>query len=71
MKIKLFGKKIEPACIYCQYGRVNQEGDRVFCLKKGIVNAFGSCRAFLYDPLKRIPKKITLSNDLNEKDFEI
>ena len=71
MKIKLFGKKMEPACIYCRFGRVNGEGDRVFCSKKGIVDALGSCRAFDYDPIKRIPKKIKLENDLTEKDFEI
>ena len=27
------------------------------CLKKGIVPAGGSCRAFRYDPLKRMPPK--------------
>lgn len=71
MKIKLFGKKIEPACLYCRFGRINGEGDRVFCSKKGIVDAIGSCRAFDYDPIKRVPKKVKLSSDLSEKDFEI
>lgn len=71
MKIKLFGKKIEPACLYCRHGRANAEGDRVFCSKKGIVDAVGSCRAFDYDPIKRVPNKIKLENDLSEKDFEI
>ncbi|MEE1280127.1 MAG: hypothetical protein UHH95_04775 [Oscillospiraceae bacterium] len=71
MKIKLFGKKVEPACLYCRHGRANGEGDRVFCSKKGIVSAVNSCRRFDYDPLKRVPKKAVLSTDLTEKDFEI
>lgn len=71
LKVKLFGKKIEPACLYCRHGRADSEGERVFCSKKGIVAAANSCRAFDYDPLKRIPKKIELSSDLTEKDFEI
>ena len=71
MKIKLFGNKIEPACIHCRFGRVNYEGDTVFCSKKGIVSALSSCRKFNYDPLKRVPKKAVLTNDLTEKDFEI
>lgn len=71
MKIKLFGNKIEPACLYCRFGRVNGEGDRVFCSKKGIVESTSSCRAFDYDPIKRVPKKVKLANDLTEKDFEI
>ncbi len=71
MKIKLFGKKIDPACEHCKFGRKNADGDKVFCQKKGIVNSYDSCRAYKYDPLKRSPKKIKLQSDLSEKDFQI
>ena len=52
----LFTKKIEPRCVYCQRGTVLDE-EQVACLKKGVVSAGGSCRAFRYDPLKRVPPK--------------
>jgi len=71
MKIKLFGKKAEPACMYCKFGKRNGEAERVFCQKKGIVNAYNSCKKFEYDPLKRIPKKAVFSVDLSQEDFEI
>ncbi len=71
MKLKLFGRNIEPACIYCIHGKTSGEGEKVFCAKKGIVSAGDSCRKFDYDPLKRVPKKPILSTDLTEKDFEL
>lgn len=67
----MFGKKIEPACEYCKFGRKSPDSEKVFCQKKGVVNFYDSCRSFKYDPLKRAPKKIKLKNDLSEKDFEI
>ena len=71
MKIKLFGNKIEPACCYCRHGRRNGESEKVFCQKKGIVDSYGSCRKYRYDPLKRIPKKAKIDLDFSAKDFEI
>lgn len=52
----LFAKKIEPRCTYCQRGTALNE-EQVVCLKKGVVSAGGRCRAFRYDPLKRVPPK--------------
>lgn len=71
LKLKLFGKNIEPSCVYCSYGRCNIEGDTVFCQKKGIISSHGSCSRFSYDPLKRKPKKVVLSDNLSKNDFEI
>ena len=50
----LFQKDIEPRCTYCARGS-HLEEDKVLCGKKGVVSAGGSCRAFKYDPLKRVP----------------
>ena len=55
----LFSKKIEPRCAYCKRG-APLEGDRLICVKKGIVTAGGHCRAFCYDPLRRLPPKPAL-----------
>ena len=52
----LFEKDIEPRCAYCKRGSLLGE-DQVMCLKRGIMSAAGSCRAFRYDPLKRVPPK--------------
>ena len=52
----LFAKKIEPRCSYCQRGTCLDE-ERVICLKRGVVSSGGHCRAFRYDPLKRVPPK--------------
>ncbi len=71
MKINLFGKTVEPACAHCKHGRKTPNGENVFCAKKGVVDAYNSCKSYKYDPLKRVPKKVKLQNDLTEKDFSI
>jgi len=50
----LFQKSIEPRCAYCAKGTA-LEDDQVLCPKKGVVSPGSSCRAFRYDPLKRVP----------------
>ena len=45
----LFEKDIEPRCAYCKRGSLLGE-DQVMCLKRGIMSAAGSCRAFRYAP---------------------
>ena len=68
----LFTKKIEPRCIYCERGTVLEEG-KMICLKKGVVPGGYSCRAFRYDPLKRVPPKpavLELSR-LDPEDFKL
>lgn len=52
----MFSKDIEKICAYCEYG-TNLQNDDVLCKKKGIVRSNFSCKKFLYDPTKRIPKK--------------
>ena len=52
----LLTKKIEPRCAYCQRGTSLDE-EQVICPKRGVVSAGEHCRAFRYDPLKRVPPK--------------
>ena len=47
----LFRRDIEPSCAYCQWG------DGQTCQKRGTIPAAFSCRAFRYDPWKRIPPR--------------
>ena len=50
----LFQKSIEPRCAYCARGR-QLDQEQIFCPRKGIMDPGSHCRAFRYDPLKRVP----------------
>lgn len=56
MPKSLFRKEMEPRCTYCAYSGPLTE-QQLTCLKKGVVSAFGSCKKFSYDPLKRVPPR--------------
>lgn len=66
----LFTKKIEPRCAYCQRGTALDE-EQVICPKRGVMSAGGHCRAFRYDPLKRVPPKpaVLELGKLRDEDF--
>ena len=68
----LFEKDIEPRCAYCKRGSLLGE-DQVICLKRGIMSAAGSCRAFRYDPLKRVPPRPAAldTGKLKQEDFSL
>ena len=68
----LFRKKIEKACAYCLSACILDEENAV-CKKHGVVDLWGKCSAFKYDPLKREPEAFTgeLCSDFSEEDFEI
>ena len=52
----LFRKKIERSCSYCAYS-TKLDDAQALCIKKGVVDLYGRCRKFCYDPTKRIPPK--------------
>ena len=54
--MSLFRRKIEKCCAYCRYGSAISETQAV-CERKGVVDLAGSCRRFVYDPLKRVPPR--------------
>lgn len=68
----LFQKKIDPRCEYCARGTRLDE-DSVMCLKRGVVHPSQSCRAFRYDPLKRVPLRPVAPDfsRLKEEDFKL
>ena len=70
--MKLFQSSIEPRCAYCALGRA-LDLDQVVCPKKGVMSAGSSCRAFRYDPLKRVPARPARLNSfgLAEEDFKL
>lgn len=70
--MSVFAKKIEPRCVYCARGTELNE-DQVICRKKGVMSKASSCRAFRYDPLKRVPPKPAMLDlgGLSAEDFKL
>lgn len=68
----LFRKDMDPRCAYCRCGSQINERE-VACLKKGVVPVEYHCRAFRYDPLKRVPPRpVSLdTKKLREEDFAL
>ncbi|MCR5649163.1 MAG: hypothetical protein K6F67_06495 [Oscillospiraceae bacterium] len=68
----LFRKKVESACVYCLHATV-LDGESAICRKHGVVDLWGKCASFKYDPLKREPENDAggISSDFDESDFEI
>ena len=47
----------ERSCAFCRFAQPVTDRDEMLCRKKGIVPGEYSCRAFIYDPLKRVPRR--------------
>ena len=69
--MKLFGNTIEPACGYCEYGKISADDQMVLCEKYGPVAPFYSCRKYVYAPLKRIPGKNKVLPQYDPNDFSL
>ncbi len=50
--------EIERFCRFCEHAALLEDGETVLCGKKGIVGAGYVCGKFIYDPLKREPKRL-------------
>ena len=68
---KLLNDDIYPSCAYCQFGTKFIKQETVLCVKFGVVDSFGSCKKFKYNPFKRIPKTHKNLNNFNVTDFII
>ena len=66
----LFKRNIDPSCTYCRRGKQITE-ETILCQRKGVVSPAGSCTAFRYDPLKRVPPRPATPDfsQLPEDDF--
>jgi hypothetical protein len=52
----VFSRNVPPSCSYCRRGSSIGNGE-IACLKRGITSAGGSCKSFIYDPIKREPER--------------
>ena len=71
MHSHLFGQRIEPRCIYCENGSLQQDKTMVLCNKRGIVSPDFRCRRFQYAPLKRKPNRLALLPEFSPDDFSL
>lgn len=47
----------EKLCLYCEHAAPTYEPDKMLCTKRGIVSCTYKCPRFIYDPLKRVPRR--------------
>ena len=71
MKQTILNKKIEPACVYCAIGKLAYDGKTVLCTKKGVMLPDSHCRAFRYDPLRRVPREKPTLPQYTAEDFSL
>lgn len=50
--------EIERCCARCEYATLLNQFDYILCNRKGVVCDTHVCRHFIYDPLKRSPKRL-------------
>lgn len=49
---------ISKKCAFCEFASKTLDEAKMICKKKGVVHSDYSCRAFRYDLMKRIPKRL-------------
>ena len=54
---------IAKKCAFCEFASQTLDEEKMICKKKGVVHAYYSCRAFRYDLMKRIPKRLPVLKD--------
>ena len=68
----MFDKNIKPSCSYCHWA-TSLGYNEYFCVRRGIMNADGSCGKYRYEPTKRIPVPLPKMDTkaYNAEDFKI
>lgn len=70
-KTALFGSSIQPACQYCENGKLTTDGNFVLCEKRGSLRPSDSCKKYVYSPFKRVPKRFAPLPTYDKKDFQL
>lgn len=66
-----FNKELPHSCEYCVYGKKSIFSDEILCVRRGVTALRDSCRGYKYDPLKRVPKRVKISDNYSPEDFEL
>ena len=57
MRQKLYGNRVTPACETCRNARRSFDGKVMLCPRRGAMPLYERCRKYVYDPLKRVPRR--------------
>ena len=68
---KLFGNTVEPACEHCRWGRPTPNAQMILCQRNGVVAPYYSCKKYVYDPVKRVPKRAARLPEYKAEDFKL
>lgn len=66
----LFDQDIAPACAYCTHIARAEDGT-LHCARRGSVQAFEHCGAFVYDPLRRVPRRQPPVPEYDPEEFRL
>lgn len=67
----IFNKDLPHACSYCVYGRESLFSGEILCSKRGVTSVRDFCRKYKYDPLKRVPERVKISDNYKPEDFSL
>lgn len=70
-KHKLFGNTVPPACQYCEHGQPTADPNLILCVRHGAVSPTHQCRRYVYDPLKRVPRRPPCLPEFSPEDFKL
>ena len=70
-KSALYGATISPACEYCLHGRRAADDKMILCSLRGVVSPYYQCRKYVYDPLRRIPRRQPKLPEFSPEDFSL
>ena len=65
------GSDTPKVCGYCRYASAIAGAEEMLCEHRGVVSQEYRCRKFVYDPLKRVPRRLpelVIPEDLLEND---
>ncbi len=71
MRQKLYGNHITPACETCANARRSFDGKVMLCPRHGAMPLYEHCRKYVYDPLKRVPRRLPQKAEHSEEEFSL
>ncbi len=65
------GADISPKCAYCLHSIPTGDAETLLCKHKGVASPEGSCKKFVYDPLKRVPQRPATLPEFSADEFKL
>ena len=71
MRQKLYGNHVKPACETCQHAQRSYDGKVMLCPRHGAMPLYEQCRKYVYDPLKRVPRRLPKQAEHTAEEFSL